>query len=231
MATIGGPNSIVDDGLIFYLDPLNKQSWAGPNSNTVNNVVGNNPTTIYNETSGSFGDNSSFAFDGTDDHMEIDSVINLGTVFSISFWIKTTVAFNSNTIILGSGTGNGTFLLWFRNYCLTFTNDSNNYYSPANYDNATVNTLSDGNWHNFVLTRNGTTSANMYVDAISVKTFSSVNSVDSQISIIGDTNWYAGWTKTMNGELSYLQFYNRVLSSSEITKNYNALEKGLKARP
>ena len=45
MAGIAAPN-LVNDGLVFYADPINPRSWTGPDSNTVNSLKGNN-TGIY----------------------------------------------------------------------------------------------------------------------------------------------------------------------------------------
>ena len=56
----------VKKGLVFAIDPANKDSWAGPTSNKVDNLVSYNFTTgsIFNDPSGSYGVNESFIFDG-----------------------------------------------------------------------------------------------------------------------------------------------------------------------
>ena len=51
MAFINGNKSIVTDGLVFCMDPVNKQSWTGPNSCTVYDIIGTNTGTIYGGTS------------------------------------------------------------------------------------------------------------------------------------------------------------------------------------
>ena len=50
MATNYGAPPIVTDGLIYYIDPSSIKSWTGPNSNTVNDLIGTNNGTIYNDT-------------------------------------------------------------------------------------------------------------------------------------------------------------------------------------
>ena len=62
MAGHAAPN-IVEDGLVFYIDPINKRSWTGPNSSTVNDLMDATTSTILNDTSGSYGDKNSFLFD------------------------------------------------------------------------------------------------------------------------------------------------------------------------
>ena len=63
-------NNIVTDGLVFYVDPAYKKSWTGPDSSTVNDLISTPIGSIINDTSGSYGINESFAFDGTDDYID-----------------------------------------------------------------------------------------------------------------------------------------------------------------
>ena len=58
-----GPN-IVKDGLVFYMDAMNLRTWPGPDSSTVNSLIGSATGSINNDTSGSYGDNNSFQSEG-----------------------------------------------------------------------------------------------------------------------------------------------------------------------
>ena len=69
MAGHAGPN-IVEDGLVFYIDAMNLRTWSGPDSSTVNSLKGTTTGSIIADTSGSFGINNSFTFDGADDKIE-----------------------------------------------------------------------------------------------------------------------------------------------------------------
>ena len=69
MPTTAGPN-LIEDGLLFYVDAANQRSWLGPDSSTVNGLIGTSTGSIFNDTSGSYGDNDSFNFDGTDDRID-----------------------------------------------------------------------------------------------------------------------------------------------------------------
>ena len=59
MATFGGPRFPgIENGLVFAVDPLNQESWTGPDSAVVNNIPPLSSTisgSIYNDTSGSLG--------------------------------------------------------------------------------------------------------------------------------------------------------------------------------
>ena len=57
MGVASGPRfpGIANDGLVFAIDPLNKESWAGPNSTLVKNLRGLDSSfsgSILNDTSG-----------------------------------------------------------------------------------------------------------------------------------------------------------------------------------
>ena len=225
MGVHGGPD-IVTDGLVFTMDPLNEQSWTGPNSSTTYNAVGTHTGSIFNDTSGSYGDNNSFDFDGTDDHIQLSNTINLGTTYSISFWFKTTQSRTSNGTWLAAGSGNGFTMLLLRNLRIQF-------YRGAGADyNYSAQSLSynDGNWHNLVLTRNGTKDISMYLDATDISFPASGASgygsgnLDTKLTFIGADGGTWGPAVPYNGQMGPISFYNRVLSGAEITQNYNALK-------
>ena len=59
MGTTYHNKPIVRDGIVFCIDPANKVSWTGPDSSTVNDLVGTTTGSIIADTSGSFGINNS----------------------------------------------------------------------------------------------------------------------------------------------------------------------------
>ena len=222
MGVIGGTNSIATDGLIFNMDPLNEQSWTGPNSSTTYNAVGPHTGSIFNDTSGSYGDNNSFDFDGTDDHIQLSNTINLGTTYSISFWFKTTQSRTSNGTWLAAGSGNGfTMLLLRNNLMMLFRGAGTDY----NYGLQSI-TYNDGNWHNLTLTRNGTSAISTYLDTIdrSIAYAYGSGNLDTKLTFIGADGGTWGPAVPYNGQMGPIYFYNRVLSGAEITQNYNALK-------
>ena len=213
-------NKIQTEGLIFYIDPAYKSSWSGPQSSDTNTLVPNSTISgsINNDTSGSYGDNNSFAFDGTDDFIQLSDTINLGTVYSISFWFKTTQSQTSNGCWLSAGSGNGfTMLLLRNNKIMLYRGSATDY----NYGNASYN---DGNWHNLTLTRNGTSTITMYLDTTDVTEGSAYGSgnLDTQLTFIGDDGGTWGSAVPYNGQLGPITFYNRALSASDVLQNYQA---------
>ena len=105
MGTTYHNKPIVTDGLIFYVDPGNQESWSGPDASTVNNLKGAFTGSIVNNTSGSYGDNNSFDFDGTDDAIDTGFVPkdNITSNFTISGWINVhTLGSLSAGVIIGT---------------------------------------------------------------------------------------------------------------------------------
>jgi hypothetical protein len=217
----------IKDGLVFAIDPANKDSWAGPTSDTVNNLPTYNSSisgSIKNDTSGSYGVNESFTFDGTDDYIELnnDSSLDIfGDDFSVSFVFRhtnssgaarplITVAEFTNKMVVSLG--------FTSNTGVGFAFGTNGSSSPWYYNAGSG--FNDGNWHHMVATRTGST-VKIYVDNIDTS-FSSGGAYD-----VGTVNRIASGRNSLAyfpGDIGPILFYNRVLSPSEVTQNYNALK-------
>jgi len=223
----------IKDGLVFAIDPANKDSWAGPTSDKVNNLVSYNFTTgsIYNDTSGSYGNDESFAFDGSDDYILTNYLgVSAVTKCTISIWAK---ASNLNLdIFLYGNRADST-----ANHGIagqTFT-DGNFYSYVSNssyaYWTRSFNRLSNDTWFNYVFIFDGSQSTNsnrvrIYTNGISVNfsksgTFPSVlQTSDKGIELAKDQRQNNPW----NGDMGPTLIYNRALSASEVLQNYNRLK-------
>jgi hypothetical protein len=99
--------------------------------------------------------------------------------------------------------------------------------SNSNY-NTPDNTITVGQWHHIIATRNqggGTTAANVniYIDGVlQFNTTAGNNAVDYTTNAfqVGSADTRIG---TMNGKIAYCAVYNRALSELEIRQNFNAL--------
>ena len=225
MATNYGAPPIVTDGLIYYIDPSSIKSWTGPNSNTVNDLIGTNNGTIYNDTSGSYGVNKSFQFDGTDDR--IQTVSNIGISGNqdrtMSVWLKggstnngknwpMAVAFGgtSTNLAMWIGGGGSGATDWYFGWWGT-DQDSN------------IRMDADTNWHLLTSTYNQSTQiAKGYIDGVEVVSDSrtGINTTDSTLLIgkhLSDTLYW-------EGPISTVCVWNVTLSAAEVLQNYNALK-------
>ena len=216
----------IKDGLIFAIDPANKDSWVGPTSDTVNNLptYNSNATgSIFNDTSGSYGDNESFGFDGIDDRILLnnDSSMDIfGGDFSISLWFSrpSSPANGSARAIveMGGFSNKAAMTLGFTsNTGVGFAVGSNWYTNAGSGYN-------DGNFHHMVGTRTDTT-YKIYIDGEEVEASAPAGSY-SYFSDVGNSIGKGSFGGNFKGNIGPILFYNRVLSPSEVTQNYNRVK-------
>jgi hypothetical protein len=228
----------VKDGLVFAIDPANKDSWAGPTSDTVDSLTLYNPVSgsIYNDTSGSYGNNESFAFDSVDDNIATESnisVLNLTTKLSITVWVYITTTSNYRGIFTKGNNNNerGSYSASVKNT----TNNTIRFYLGVNsstvvYADTSTN-LSGNTWHNLSFIYDGTGASN--TDKVKIY----LNGSPETLSFNGTmlTNVFSnnspfhlgtyGYPSLLfNGNIGPLLIYNRALSAGEILQNYNRVK-------
>jgi len=213
MPVTAGPN-IVEDGLVFYLDSVNKDSWSGPNSNIVNSLIGSATGSIDNDTSGSFGNNNSFTFDGVDDKISIPPdplATETRTAFTVSAWIKranisTGLIFNNSSLYYFAWYFYSTsFRVYLYNIQITIFEQQ----SDLGLDNT--------NWNNIVMVMDTDNSIEkIYVNGISKYSSTSPRNYKDNTNplLIGE----------FNGDIGPIKMYSKALSASEVAQNYNALK-------
>ncbi len=139
----------------------------------------------------SFASTNSFTFDGNNDGVEYGSVYNMAddgsNAFSISCWFKTTSSATqvivSKQRAISPYNGYGVSLSGGK---IRFVIGSNPNWLIVD----TINTFNDGNWHNAVVTYDGSRNAsgvNIYVDGSAVSTTSVIN--NAPLSVINTTNF------------------------------------------
>tara|TARA_Y100001972_G_scaffold123334_1_gene170430 strand:+ start:542 stop:1231 length:690 start_codon:yes stop_codon:yes gene_type:complete len=225
MATFGGPRFPgIENGLVFAVDPLNQESWTGPDSAVVNNIPPLSSTisgSIYNDTSGSLGVSGSFVFDGTDDRIGLnnDSVLDIfGGDFSVSLWFNHTNTAGSATPLLEIAGFSDKMAM-----TLGFTSNTGVGFAVGSTWNYNAGSgFNDGKWHNMIATRTGTT-YKIYVDGVDTA-FSNGSfgyNTSAPLNRIGSGKFGVVY---YNGYIGPILFYNRVLTALEISQNYNQLK-------
>ena len=221
----------IKDGLVFAIDPANKDSWAGPTSATVDSLTLYNPLSgsIVNDTSGSYGDNESFDFDGTDDYIELEdlSILSGATEASISLWFNRDA--NGNYILLDIKDGsNGR--LGLQSY---LSNSLYIYLNSKSYSVSPSPSISANNWYNMVLVYNGTGSTNadklkLYLDNTELTGGTYSGTIDSSIGSLSVSGYTeigrTPSTAYFNGQMGPVLIYNRALSAGEVLQNYNRVK-------
>lgn len=243
MSTTEGGGGVVTNGLILYIDPLNKQSYISGSTKCYNlirnfNKVGSPAITpaidifgtLYNGVSFN-NSNGSFIFDGTNDYIDfsthyLPSSGNNAKTTAIAWFKLTSTATSSNPVsikhpIFGqfedssmSGLGvDGGFISM-----LYF-----NYPIVTWTKVQTSASVADGNWHQVAFI----TSTVGYPNNPYWTVYLDGNMVVSQSPLIGFlSNWLDGLGKDrygayFSGSIASTQIYNRELTQVEIIRNYN----------
>ena len=234
MSTVGnwrGPN-IVKDGLVLYLDAgspnsyingISGTSWKDISGNANNGALTNGPT--FNSANG-----GSIVFDGTNDTTNLGNILNIGlNSWTMSCWVKFTTSAGIFGIMgktsLRSYVGRYAFYVDSTNIGALFQ-PSGNYLITTS-----IFPYLDNKFHNLVMTINRTGFMFFYIDEISRGTpldTSSTNGINLNTSTdhlyIGSYADITGQSPALflNGSIANSLIYNRALSASEISQNFNA---------
>lgn len=223
-------NSIVTDGLVFYVDAGNADSYPGSGT-TWSDLVGdsngsmvNMDATNYSSTNGGF-----FSFDGSNERFDLSQNIFNGlsnSGITVGAW------FNANSIS-GVHTISGAWTNTVANdqVTLALISDSTVIFaiadgSTAESGVASSTALSTNTWYYVVGTWNTNRTINVYVngslDNTGTQSGNGYNSSSTATFRVGAQ--VTGQSRYFNGEVAQVQVYNRVLSATEILQNYNALK-------
>ena len=214
MAYAFGAPSIVQDGLVFYVDAANKDSYSGSGT-TVNDLINNNITGNMSGATYATSNAGVFNFDGSSDEIDF-STLNITGNFTISLWADTNSTSYQSAIQLSNSTTTGTndSTIFVRN-----TYEANRW---GFYDGSTVllgAVLDLNRWYNLVMTKNSTTyTIFLNAEQENQNTKNNINIEDFLLGRRSYSNFY------YNGNIATTQVYNRELSVSEIKQNYNALK-------
>ena len=209
-------NSIVTDGLVFYVDAGNGDSYPGSGT-AWSDLVGSNDGTLTNGPTYSSDNGGSIVFDGVNDYTTVSVPTSGDTTYCA--WFKTNGS-NTNTRIIHANT-NGQ-----RNFSFG-TSSTNGYVGGYDGTNQPLTTLTfdDGTWHYAVAVMK-TNDYKVYIDGQNqtltwgLGTTGNWNNNTTSAQYIGQR----GGGSYLNANLAQVKIYNRALTSAEVTQNYNALK-------
>ena len=221
----------ITDGLIFAIDAANRKSYTGTGTNW-KDIVSNNNGTLTNGPTFSSSNSGNIVFDDTNDYITFGNTSTLNFEWndphSIEVWLKRSNSGDSYIVGKNESSGN------YRGTEFTF-NGSNLIQYVIRNSNSTSNrlfsytsgTYNDGEWHQFVVTYDGSGNASgigIYIDTVSdVIIFNNGNITGGITStanaVIGARNGVANY---FGGNIAIVKYYNKVLTSAEILQNYNA---------
>ena len=224
--------SIVTDGLVLCLDAANRKSYPG-SGNTCSDLSNSvSAGSLQNGTLFNSANGGSFVFDGTNDRIQINSPFGdidwAGRAWSLSFWSKWD-AFGDRGIINLNSANN-------THYCLNMICGYGQFYwyfiQNSTTNQAAFNTSSSpvivNQIFNFTITYNGGGVFPQLANVSNIKFYINENlvltnagggaSITNQSGIqLGGTNY------AFDGNLYYVSMYNRALTQSDVTQNFNAL--------
>jgi len=220
------PVSIVTDGLVLHLDAGNSASYPGSGT-TWTDLSGNgNDGTIsgatYSSNEGGYLD-----FDGVNDYVDINSfTFNSSSVYSVSFWFKP----SSNTtqqylLDLRANNANNQASLIAYNQSGTSGKIHYTVYGASSPWDSAPTILSLSTWYHITVIHNSSTNnLKIYLNSTldldsSFGTDLTVSSAPLRIGARRNNQ-----TNPTNGSISQVAIYDRALTPSEVTQNYNALK-------
>ena len=106
----GPSNSIITDGLIFYVDAANPKSYVS-GSTTTNSLVGNITGSLINDTDFSTENQGTWVFDGVRDYIifnAADTLLPLNGEMTVAGWFKSTGSGTGQTILTVRPAGGAT---------------------------------------------------------------------------------------------------------------------------
>ena len=213
---------IITDGLVLALDAANTKSYPGSGT-TWTDLSGGGNTGTLSGVGYSASNGGALTFDGSDDYVNCGSpsTLNFGTGnFNLSCWVNIPSTSGADWIgiisryVLVSSAG-----FWIQ------LNPGNRYVGFGWDGSAFITSSSSaggGQWKFISCQRTGSTSAEVYVNGISVASSSSMSSGTSngQQIDIGRMDIAGRYSA---GNIAQVSIYNRALSAAEISQNFNAL--------
>ncbi len=218
--------AIISNGLVLYLDAGNPSSYPGGGTTWTDLSGNNNHGTLRANNSGSLPvfQNGTFYFNGSSSYVSmVSSVIPNSGSWSISVWAKIPSGGFAEMINTRNTTNYAGFLLTSRGdgIRVQLNNPGVQQFEPNSSSR-----IMDNNWHLITITVDvSINQMKWYVDNNLANTISF-----SAGTLAGQGNFCIGWDYAWSGGAEYFRgsiatvsVYNVVLSSNNVTANFNAL--------
>ena len=220
------PKIVNDSSLLFYLDAVNTKSYVSGSTTWTDISKGGNTGTLVNGPSFSSANGGSIVFDGTDDYCNVPiSAVPTGNQATVSFWTKFNVTQASSIFSAYNSAGQrqiNIHLTWSDSVAYWDCGATGGTYDRIN--SSTLTTAQKTGWHNWVFTKDATAGTMViYLDGISLASGTGKTNTIGTISTASKRCAIASFDDTMyySGNISSMLLYNRALSATEITQNFN----------
>ncbi len=222
MAVVGGLDPAVIDGLTFTIDAANKRSYPGSGT-TWFDIVGSSNATLTSGPTFSADNLGIFSFDGTNDIASVQNQLLFSDPqnLTVEHFINISVTDNQLYGMLSNNK---------RLYYGVYNNYWDIGYGDTSWEtsNTTGKQARQLGWNHVTVTVTSGT-AKIYINAVAnTRTITDTSGFSytsgDPYGIGGYMNPTRNATYSKANKLSYLRVYNRGLTATEVTQNYNVLK-------
>jgi len=216
MGIARGPK-IVTNGIVLALDAADKLSYPGSGTSWRDLSGNNNNGTLTNGPTFSATNGGCIVFDGVDDYVDVSNASTLNSnTQTINIWYNaTTLPGRAATIICKHNTVDST-----NGYNIFAGNSAQIKPATGTTDIGTGGGVVS-TWYFLTLTFTINSSATFYINAVNNASAAIGNFTMSSNSLRIGRSPDSFWS-VFTGKIANVSVYNRVLSASEISQNYNA---------
>ena len=216
--------SIVTDGLVFYVDAANENSYPGTGT-TWSDLVGSDDATLTNGPTYNSGNGGYIELDGANDYVETSFNATSYFPLTICAWVniddtsgtQIIVDQSTSTVGLGLRTNNAAIESFWRNggvinietIISSYSADTWLYVCVVYDTNSMVGYMNGAVQNSYGSADINLTEANRGVD----------NTNNMDIGKVNDAN-----SDHIDAKIAQVKIYNKALTADEITQNYNALK-------
>jgi hypothetical protein len=231
-----GPN-IITDGLVLALDAANTKSYPGSGTTWYDLSGNGNNGTLTNGPTFDSENQGSIVFDGTNDYV---NTIDPGYPSSGTNSFSLEIVFRIPAGATWSNGGSGTAIIGRGSYAGSIgiirssTTNQVSFWVRLNGGiifNPSISGISRDQFHHVLGTYNSSGVAKIYHNGnfITEEIGSNVGTLDAGSYRLGGAIAFGGVSGEYGqGDISLTKIYNRELSSTEVTQNYNALKSRFK---
>jgi hypothetical protein len=223
MGVFAGPD-VSESGLVLALDAGNTKSYSGSGTTWTDLSGRGNNGTLTNGPTYSSSNGGSIVFDGTNDYVAPTGVTDsfLQGNWTVSFWVNFDTLSTAN-----NGTDDKTLLQHgssaIRKGLHLTQRNSRIHFGLYGDDLQATTVLSTGRWYNVVFTLNNTSFVKQnYLNGVLDNSHTGAGAYTGTGSNPRIGGVVLTFGLTFDGFMSNCSFYNRVLTTAEVSQNYNA---------
>ena len=211
--------------------PAGLVSWWSGDNNALD-IIGTNNGTLNGATYAPGKVGQALSFDGSDDYVSIsDADFRSNAPRTMALWVNTTDAGAPTTYgnLKGAFFGRGNSVDQHLHLGVADGKQTIEWYYGGHHSIQGTSNIADGNWHYLVFVSDGAGTVSLYVDSVLENSGSFFHTSGSTATRFGSEYQGGGnYSYFFNGRMDEVAFFNRSLTTTEITAIYNAGSAGIR---